>query len=570
MEPEGTTGTGKVGESRRSKGELAATSNKIGKSEHDGKNRDHDGKSITMRKEPDRDEARKAKETADEKDAAEDESDQREYLALQSKIEARRIARVSRAKTEAILKAHVESDREKDRHASAPTNEGKRPRANRPTVKVNAGESLTTPTIEAPPRVEERQKSKPTKVVEGKRTDIVTGSKKTVAKSMAKRPTSAIEPSRKNIVRIATQSSDDEARTEVLGPALVAGALGRKIGDMRTATMMRGITECRVELLSTRQKAKLPLPAAPNNSAELNSVAETAGAHDGRLSLSANDLHVQLELPGEATEPTVEATQFTILSGKATAEIVTTEPRRISLISVVRPNDDRQPGDGVVGLSEKDHVSTKPKTGSDDTPINSGGTAVPAATYAEIITSDKKRQDGGKTEREGNVARMSEKQRMLREIDVAETMREHLAETNPQLTTAASFLDSVCGRIRAPKTTETSESTVAKTSVSTEIRKSEVGATNQPSHNTVIPSRAVSGYGGTVRVDKYQGGGDVESDSDHETTDIVVVGDTEMSEGETSDNESGSQSSSSSSSYNSGRSRASRKRAAEDSLEREP
>jgi len=370
---------------------------------------------------------------ADDKYAAEDESDQREYLALQSKIEARRIVRDIQAahdtlatlraeqedvfaKTEATLKAHVESDREKDRNASAPTNEGKKPRANRPTVKVSTGEALTTSTTEAPLRVEEREKSKPTKAGEGKRTDIVTESKKTVANSKAKRPTSATEPSRKNMVRTATHSSDDEAMTEVLGPALVAGALGRKIGDTRTATMMRGITECRVELLSTRQKAKLPLPAAPNNSAESNSVAETAGAHDGRLSLSATDLHVQLELPGEVIEPSVEATSFAVLSGKATAEIVTTEPRRISLISVERPNDDRQPGDEVVNLSEKDQVSTEPNTGSDDTPINSGGIAIFAATYTEIaerskdhITSDKETQEGGKTECEGNVARTPEK-----------------------------------------------------------------------------------------------------------------------------------------------------------------
>jgi len=247
--------------------------------------------------------------------------------------------------------------------------------------------------------------------------------------------------------------------------------------------------------------------------------------------LSATDLHVQLELPGEKIEPTVEATSFTIQSGKATAEIATVEPRRIFLTSVVRPNDDRQPGDRVVGLSEKDHVLTEPNTSSDDTPINSGGIAVSGATYTEIITSDKETQEGGKTEREGNVAKSPEKRRMLREIDVVETMREHLAETNPELTTAASFLDSVCGRIRAPKKTETNEFTAAKMIVSTEIRKSEVGTTDQPSHKTVSSSRAVSGYGGTVRVDKYQGCGDVESDSDHEMTDIVVVGDTEMSEG---------------------------------------
>jgi len=121
-------------------------SNKMVKSEHGGKNRGRDEKSAASRKDSSRDEARKAKETADEKDVAEDESDQREYLALQSKMEARRIARdiqnshdtlailraeqedVS-AKTEAALKARVESDREKDGDALVPRAEDKKPRA---------------------------------------------------------------------------------------------------------------------------------------------------------------------------------------------------------------------------------------------------------------------------------------------------------------------------------------------------------------------------------------------------------------------------------------------------------
>jgi len=533
---------------------------------------------------------------ADDKDAAEDEYDQREYLALQSKIEARRIARDIQAsldtlatlraeqedlsaKTEATLKAHVESDRKKDRNASVPTDEGKKPRANQSTGKVNTGEALTTSTTEASLRVEEREKSKPTKAGERKRADTVVESKKTMIKPKAKRPTVATEPSRKNMAKTTTHSSDDDTMTEVLGPALVAGALGRKIGDTRTATMMRGITECRVELLSTRQKAKLPLPAAPNNSAESNSVAETAGVYDGRLSLSATDLHVQLELPGEVIGSTAEATSSAALSGRATAEMVTTEPRRISLISVVRPSDDRQPGDEVVNFSDKDREprSTEPNASSDDTLINSGGIAIPAVTSAEIADrskdrtkTDKETQGGEETEREGNAAGTPEKWRILREIDAAEAMRERLAETNPDLTTVASFLDSVCGRTRAPKKTEISEITAAETIEPMATRKSEVGTMDQPSHNTILSSRAVSGYGKTARVDKYQGCGDVESDSDHEMTDIVVVGDTEMSEGETSHNESESQSSSSSTSCSSGRSRASCKRAAEDSLEREP
>jgi len=117
---------------------------------------------------------------------------------------------------------------------------------------------------------------------------------------------------------------------------------------------------------------------------------------------------------------------------------------------------------------------------------------------------------------------------------------------------------------------ETSESTAAKSIESPMTRMSGVGAAEQPSHSITLPSKAMPGYGGKIGIDKYRGGGDVESDSDREMTDVVILGDTKMSEGETSDSESESQSGSSSSSYSSAHSRANRKRTAEYSPEREP
>jgi len=548
VEPEGTTGTGKVGESRKSKGEVIATSSKIGKSGQGGKNRDRDEKETATRIASDRDEERKAKETADERDAAEDEADQREYIALQSKIEARRLARDIQAAhdTLATLRAEQEdastkTGREKDKTVPTPTNEGKKSRANRPAGKTTTGEARMISTTGATRRGEEGEKSK---AGEEGQTDIATEPKKVVAKVKAKRPAAATELPRKNAARTAPHSSDDDTIMAVLGPALVAGALGRKIGDARTASMMRGITECRVELLTTRQKARLPLPEVPHNSAESNSVAEIVGAHDGRLSLSATDLHVQLELPGEVTEPPVETTRVAVTRGKTTTAIAGAEPRRISLTPVTKSNDDRRTRDGVVDLSEKDEASIGPKAGSDDTPVDSGG----IATSAAIATA----------ELEGNATRTAEGRRMLREIDVAEAMREQLAETNPELVSAASFLDGVYGRVS--KKPGASEATSAKAIEPTAIEIPKGVTMGQPLRNTVPPSRSVPGHGCE----------DLESDSDPETTDIVVVGDTEMSEGETSDDVSDSQSSSDSSPYSSGQSRASRKRAAENSLEREP
>jgi len=145
-------------------------------------------------------------------------------------------------------------------------------------------------------------KAKSTVTGDIERADASHVPKRTVAKMRVKKPTTVIEAPRGPTGQTVAQSSKEESATEVLGPALVVGALGRKIGDARTATMMRGITECRVELLSTRQKAKLPVPAVPNNSAKSNSVTEYPGTSEARLSLFATDMNVQLELPSDVSE----------------------------------------------------------------------------------------------------------------------------------------------------------------------------------------------------------------------------------------------------------------------------
>jgi len=60
------------------------------------------------REDPNRSDTRTARETADEKDLAEDESDRREYAALQGKIEARRIAREIQTAHDTLASLRVE------------------------------------------------------------------------------------------------------------------------------------------------------------------------------------------------------------------------------------------------------------------------------------------------------------------------------------------------------------------------------------------------------------------------------------------------------------------------------
>jgi len=364
LEPEGIGGTGKGCEPRKTKGDTAPAVDPNVRKKRARVNKGCDKKRPGLQKDSKNDDARKTKKTADEKDLAGEESDQREYAALKNKMEARRIAREIQtahdtiaslraeqedvsAKTETVSKARSESDRAKDGETPVLKTEIKRSRATRPAVGTGVGESGAPSKIDAPRRSEEQGKAKSTKIGEGKPTEIEAGPKKTVVKPKAKRPTSATEPPLKSGGRTATHSSD-ESMTEVLGPALVAGALGRKIGDTRTATMMRGITKCRVELLSTRQKARLPGPAAPNNSAESNSVMDVVGTYDVRLSLSATDQQVQLELPGDVTGITNETA--IVEKGKTIARIVSPEPRRVSLTSVPKQSDVRSSHDATITL----------------------------------------------------------------------------------------------------------------------------------------------------------------------------------------------------------------------------
>jgi len=293
-EPEAPTGTSGEREGRKDKGGKRDSVRVAKVREGKGSNRD-----------PSCDEERRARETADEKDAAEDAADKKEYLALQSKMEARRIAREIQiahdtlaslraeqdgvsAQSETVPKTRVENDRTGDEDATGTKLETKRARASRIAANMSLGES-EAPSTEAPRRAEGHEKTKPIKSGGVKATDVTGAPKKPVVKIRMKRPTCATEPSRTATEKTTTRPSGEDLMTEALGPALVAGALGRKIGDARTATMMRGITECRVELLTTRQKAKLPVPAVPHNSAESNSAVDGSGAYDARLSLSATD-----------------------------------------------------------------------------------------------------------------------------------------------------------------------------------------------------------------------------------------------------------------------------------------
>jgi len=557
LEPEGLGGPRREREAHRPKGDSQSTGEKKVKYDHARAKGSHGSKDAG--KNPSTDDARKARETADEKDAAEDEADMREYAALQSKMEARRIAREIKNTRDTLTPPRPERGNANDKPASqaearasgkltsndpALTKKITKPRVNRPaqgTVEGGTGASSATDTTHT--------------------------SKQTGGKSRGK------EPFEKKSTRIAivpptAQLSEDDSMTEILGPALVAGALNRKIGDARTSELIKGITECRVEILTTRQKAKLPLPDAPNNSAETSSVIEGAGAYDVRLSLSATDQNVRLELPGDVPEVIEKVTPN---SGETSKGITNVEPRRVSLTSVAKPRSEGPPReDACPGDKERQMSEGKSNANTDGRPTGGENTANPKSAHAETTTLSEEREERRRElqisetlESEDNTLKTATKPRVLRDIDIAMAMREHLAGTNPELTTATSFIGAVCGRSIAPGILRAGTANF-KVPVELGTRAPPITTAERTKPSAFVSKREEMSIRGRER-----GGGDVESDSDPETTDVVVVDDTEMSQGETTDNESTSSSSSSNSSRSSEHSRASRKRAADESPEQE-
>jgi len=250
-------------EARKNKGEQGPSRDKGKERSRGHKTKDKGKKTRTNSS---RDDARIARKMADERDLTDEESDKRDYLALQNKMEARRITLEIRIAHDTLAALRAEQDVMSPRPMSA----------SRPSLVVDKATETNAPAS----RKETRKLRPLCKAVEPlgacDATETMRGPKSFISKSQAKSTVSIAEPVRAATTKVVALAEEDDAMTEVLGPALVAGVLGRKLGDARTATLMKGITECRVEIMSTRQKAKRPVPKAPDNSREADSSIERA------------------------------------------------------------------------------------------------------------------------------------------------------------------------------------------------------------------------------------------------------------------------------------------------------
>jgi len=126
-----------------------------------------------------------------------------------------------------------------------------------------------------------------------------------------------------------------------------------------------------------------------------------------------------------------------------------TKPRRIPLMPVASRGDEVASCDDIDRLARVAEKSdeTVRAASADDKSIHPEATAIPAVanTNASVCT----KEPGVPTvttemtevvDVSGDLVKTMERRRLLRDIDVAEAMREHLAATNPELNAAEFFL----------------------------------------------------------------------------------------------------------------------------------
>jgi len=244
-----------------------------------------------------------------------------------------------------------------------------------------------------------------------------------------------------------------------------------------------------------------------------------------------------LELPGEIAETIVQATPISVETAEVSRGNANTEPRRVSLTSVARPRGEGPPREGACP-GDEGRVLSEAETNADidGGPSVTKETADPKPAHAETTAPLSERESqgteirtGGTTGSGNNIIKATTTSRVLRDIDLAMVMREHMAGISPELATANSFIDAVCGRSYASGSGEATRPVVADPRVS--------GRVATPTPPTVTAERAkpptfAPNVEGLAIRGRERGGGDVESDSDRETTEVVIVEDTEMSEGE--------------------------------------
>jgi len=210
-----------------------------------------------------------------------------------------------------------------------------------------------------------------------------------------------------------------ESTLEVdLGIAFVAGALGKKVPAVLSKPALIGISDCYVELASTRKKSKAVVSPAPPNSVD----SEDLGMLDdiSEVRLSQSDVHVGY--PEELSEAETDVNSRPIADVPIVSSIQTSSETfavgdAMLDVAAIEEVGDELPilGEGATGMSSG--VNTDEVDGGHvNTPqIPLGGQVVPGSE-AEIV---------------GMKNKYDNRQRVIKEIAASQLLQEELAKCDP-------------------------------------------------------------------------------------------------------------------------------------------
>jgi len=187
-----------------------------------------------------------------------------------------------------------------------------------------------------------------------------------------------------------------------LGRAFVSGSLGRRTDDPRLFDAAVNITDCSVRLSTTKQKAKTPVTDPPPNL--IDSEMDRGNTSDAHLSQSATDLDVQIELPSVAAECT-----FKDMAGPFDKAAIGEVPVAPGIVATLVE----------IGVFASAHATEDMTSG-----------------MSGCI-------DGSKTTPTSRSVVLAEYNQLLKEIEASTLAQEELRRTEPDLASAASFLDVV-------------------------------------------------------------------------------------------------------------------------------
>jgi len=394
-------------------------------------------------------------------------------IEIQDRIEARKVARnleIAGATMEELKASKNKKDGEKKVGASRGS---KKATASQSAAGVTATEPVAS--LGAVPRKSTPESTAAQETVVATVPTLGRISKRAVVKSREDGALSTLKFSA--ITEIGSWGS--EPTEDVAGIALVASTLGKMVPRVTLTHNAAGMTDCYIEIQSTRTKAKTPASVAPPNS--IDSDDAERGDTGSEVQLCQSDVHIGFPrdisgttantgLVDQSTEETVGnlSTSIRVCPEASTANPGNGAEAR-SVAPIAESDGVAVLGNAMSGVAAHEEVS--------DAPIAPGEVATPvseSAHAAEIVAPSVLPEahrtptttviiPGSAEEKAARKIKYDCKQKMLREIAANQLLQEELAKTDPNLVSISSFMNRVCGTDRGARLLkETAESVIQK------------------------------------------------------------------------------------------------------------